>query len=177
MTIYSLTAATKSDQPTIEHLWPFYVYDLTRSCGQKPGWQNPTDLSFSSTCVADYFNDRKSQVFIIKVGAETAGFVMVKSPDFLPGTDWFLSEFYITSKFQREGLGQAVAIEIFNRLKGEWALGVLPENLPAYAFWQKTLSSYVHNLYREVHITKEELKTPEYPDPYPMNLFLFSSLK
>ncbi len=171
----TLVKATVSDQPHIEHLWPFYVYDLTRYCGQKPGWQNPTDLLFKSDCVKDYFNDPKSQVFMLIVDEEIAGFVMVKKPDFLPGVDWFLSEFYITSKFQRNGIGHQVAIEIFNRLKGEWALGVLPENIAAYAFWKKTLIEYTNSHYSEAHKTKEELKTPAYPDPYPMNLFIFSS--
>lgn len=175
MNSFTLIAATKDDRPILEHLWSFYVYDLTRSCGHKQGWQNPTDLLFTSTCVRDYFNDPKSQIFSIKVDDEYAGFVMVKQPDFLPDVDWFLSEFYIISKFQREGVGQAAAVEIFNRLKGEWALGVLPENVLAYAFWQKILSSFTHNLYREAHKTKEELKTAEYPNPYPMNLFFFRS--
>jgi predicted acetyltransferase len=171
----SLIQANPNHQSAIEHLWPFYVYDLTRYCGQKPGWQNPTDLSFTSSCVKDYFEDPNSQIFLVKVDDEFAGFVMVKKPDFLPEVDWFLSEFYITSKFQRNGFGQAVAIEMFNGLKGEWALGVLPENIAAYSFWRKTLSLYTNNQYREAHKTKEELKTPLYPEPYPMNFFIFSS--
>ena len=170
-----LIKASLADQPAIEHLWLFYVYDLTRSCGHKPGWQNPTELTFRSSCVTDYFNDPQSQVFLIKIDEELAGFVMVKQPDFLPGVDWFLSEFYITSKFQGNGLGQAMAIEVFNRFKGEWALGVLPENTAASVFWQKTLITYTNNHYREGYKTKDELKTPEYPNPYPMNMFYFSS--
>lgn len=169
--------ASINDRPAIEHMWPFYVYDLTRYCGQKPGWQNPTELSFTSNCVKDYFNDPKSQIFMVKVDDELVGFVMVKTPDFLPEVDWFLSEFYITSKFQKKGVGQAVAVEMFNRLKGRWALGVLPENVAADAFWKKNLAKYTNNQYREAYKTKEELKTPEYPDPYPMNMFFFSSEK
>jgi predicted acetyltransferase len=69
----------------------------------------------------------------------------------------------------------AVAIEIFTRLKGKWALGVLPENVAAYAFWKKILITYTDNLFHEAHKTKEELKTPLYPDPNPMDLFFFSS--
>jgi predicted acetyltransferase len=171
----TLIKATIRDQPHIEHLWPFYVYDLTRYCGHKPGWQNPTDLSFTSSCVKDYFADQNSQLFLVKVDDELAGFLMVKKPDFLPEVDWFLSEFYITSNFQRNGIGHAAAIEIFTRLKGKWALGVLPENVAAYAFWKKTLIAFTNNHYHEAHKTKDELKTPAYPEPYPMDLFFFSS--
>lgn len=174
MKTYQVIPATKAEEPIIAHLWPFYVYDLTRYCGHKPGWENPAQTSFTSNCVADYFNDSTSQVFLIKVGEEQAGFVIIKKPDFLPNVDWMMSEFYISAKFQRSGLGHDVAMEFFNRFKGNWAVGVLPENAPAFVFWQKTISHLTHNRYQEVHKTKDELKTPEYPNPYPMNMFLFT---
>ncbi|MGE3318041.1 MAG: GNAT family N-acetyltransferase [Candidatus Berkiella sp.] len=171
---YTLIPATQEDESILSHLWPFYVYDLTRYCGHKPGWHNPTEPTFKSHCVADYYKDPDSQIYLLKMGSEHAGFMVIKKPDFMPDVDWFMAEFFIVAKFQRSGLGHEVAIDCFNRFKGKWAVGVLPENAPAFVFWQKTISQLTRNHYQEVHKTKDELKTPEYPNPYPMNMFLFT---
>jgi predicted acetyltransferase len=50
---------------------------------------------------------------------------------------------------------------------------VLPENKAALSFWRKTISEYTQGDFSESLKTKEELKTAEHPDPYPMVVFSF----
>ncbi|MGE4348846.1 MAG: GNAT family N-acetyltransferase [Candidatus Berkiella sp.] len=169
-----LIKATLVDKPMIEHMWYYYVYDLTRYCGFMRGG-NPTELSFKSDDLTKYFIVPHNHLYLVNIDDEISGFVLVKKLEIMPAVDWFLSEFYIVSKFQGTGIGSAVAKEIFEKFPGEWSVGVLPENAGALKFWRKLISEYVFDNFHEVEKSSEQLKTAEHPDPYPMIMLRFKS--
>lgn len=169
--------AILTDYPIIQKMWPFYVYDLSRECGFTKGWKCPIDPSFIPDDIIPYFNDVNKKSFLINVSDVLAGFIFINKLEVIPDIDFYLSEFFILAKFQNKGIGKIAAIELFNRLKGKWALGIIPENKKALTFWQKTIMAYTNGNFSEFFKTSEELKTDEHPEPHPMIMFSFDSTK
>ncbi len=169
---YDLIPVQPADYPIIENLWYYYVYDLSRYCGSLAGWQSPTELCFTTDELAKYFT---THMFLIKIGKECAGFVFLNKSDDAPKVDWYMSEFFIISKFQKSGIGQLVAKQIFEKFPGQWSIGVLPENSPALHFWRKVINSFTQGNFQEEHKTSDQLKTKDHPNPYPMIMLRFHS--
>jgi predicted acetyltransferase len=107
----TLISATLADRPLIQHLWTFYVYDMGRDCGFKKGWQCPTDLAFIPDDVSPYFTDPTRKAFLVKVGEEIAGFILLRHSD---PTLWQLAEFFILGKFQGKGISSAAVYQLWN---------------------------------------------------------------
>ena len=172
---FDLIRATTKDIHILNCLWPFYVYDLTRYCGHLNDWVSPTDLSFKKYDLSPFFRSNFSPVYLIQIKEEYAGFVIITKISAMPEVDWYMQEFFIISKFQRHGLGEKVAMSIFKQLAGKWAVGVLLDNSPALAFWRKVIKEYTQDNYIEEIKTSAQLRTKEYPDPYPMVMLQFTS--
>jgi len=58
-----------------------------------------------------------------------------------------MGEFFILAKFQGKGIGCYVAQKIWEMHPGIWEVAVIPENKPAFAFWQKTIDFYTSGIY------------------------------
>ena len=63
-----------------------------------------------------------------------------------------------------------VAYDIFKEHPGRWSVAVMPENTKATSFLRKVISAVVMENYTETFKTADELKTPDNPDPYAMNI-------
>jgi predicted acetyltransferase len=169
--------ATIADYPTIQNLGRFYIYELSRHCGiPYNAFKCPENglIEFDDSII--YFTDDNHRAYFIKVDDELAGFIFLDLTGLIPGAEYFVSEFFIMAKFQGHGVGQKVAVQLFNEFKGKWALGVIPENVSALAFWRKVIPTYSKGNFREQFKSSEELKIPNNPQPYPMILFIFESI-
>lgn len=164
---FILVPATTKDFPIIENLWRFYLYDLSRYCSRLEGWVSPTDLSFRLEDLKAYLSDVGSHVFLIQYSNHTIGFVYFKKLALMPEVDWFLSDFFIISSFQYSGIGTEVARNVFSQFKGEWCVGMVPENTRAVHFWRKLIKDFTRDNF------SEEFKTT---NPYPMIMFRFRSV-
>lgn len=47
--------AKANDYPIIQHMWPFYIYDMGRYCGFNPGWECPASPGFVPDDLSSYF--------------------------------------------------------------------------------------------------------------------------
>ena len=161
--------ATLSDYPTIQNMARFYVYDRTAYMG----WECPDSGLFECIDFKHYFENSDEKAFLIKVSDEIAGFVLLDKMHLLEPVDWNMGEFFVLSKFQGKGIASIVAREILKEHKGKWSIAVMPENIKAIKFWRKIISEASHGDYTEVFKTADELRNPENPDPYAMNVFTF----
>ncbi len=162
-----LIPATTVDYPVIQNLGRFYIYELSRFCGiPYQSFKCPEDglIEFDDNKI--YFTNENHKAFVIRVDGELAGFVFVDISDVTNKVDYYLSEFFIMAKFQGHGVGRDVAIKIFDSFKGSWALGVIPENTGALAFWRKVVGEYSQEEYNEQRKLNEKLKTAVNPDPH-----------
>lgn len=170
-----LIPATLDCHAILQKMWAFYVYDLERECGLTKGWECLIDPLGVLDDLTPYFKAPDRKAFLFKTENKWSGFALISKLDIMSEVDFFLSEFFIAENFQNKGIGKAVAMELFDLLKGKWALGVLPENKKALAFWRKTLTAYTSGQFSEIFKTSQELKTIEHPEPYPLIIFTFDS--
>ncbi|OPA73855.1 GNAT family N-acetyltransferase [Paenibacillus selenitireducens] len=90
--------------------------------------------------------------FFIKVDEKLAGFALVRDV----GTDEFnqtvysMAEFFVMKKYRNLKVGQLVAHELFNKFPGLWKVGQIETNIPAQAFWRKTIARYTNGNYSEI---------------------------
>jgi predicted acetyltransferase len=178
-----LITATLADYPTIQNMARFYVYDRTVFMG----WPCPENGLFDCIDFKHYFENPNEKAFIIRVNNEIAGFVLLDKMKLLDEMDmrslvsqntkaninWNMGEFFVLAKFQGKGVASAVAKKIFKDHPGQWTVAVMPENSKAVKFWRKIISDVTSGAYSEVFKTEEELRSPENPDPYAMNVIVF----
>lgn len=168
-----LVPATIDYYPLIQNMARFYVYDMARYCGHLKGWECPANGLYECDDFKKYFDDSDSNIFLIKIADEIAGFAIVNKLKIMPEINHNMGEFYIVSKFQSKGIGEQVAQMIFKKFPGSWSIGAIPENTKAVKFWRKVVDKVSNGKYSEVFKTAEELKTTEHPDPWPMIMFIF----
>ena len=164
-------SATLADYPTIQNMARFYVYDRTKYMG----WECPENGLFECIDFKHYFENSDERAFLIRVDNEIAGFVLLDRVHLLEPVDWNMGEFFVLTKFQGTGVASKVAREIFKTHKGKWSVAVMPENLKAVKFWRKSIIEASRGKFTEVLKNKEDLRTAENPDPYPMIIFTFDS--
>lgn len=166
--------ATFSDYPTIQNMARFYVYDMSRYCGNAyPGWDCPEDGLYVCDDFKKYFEEQNRRAFLLKAGKSLAGFVLLNKICAIEPVDWNMGEFFILAQFQSKGYGQKIAKEIFRLFPGKWSIGAIPENEKAVRFWRKIVNEETGGKFRESLKTSAELKTSDHPDPFPMVMFLF----
>lgn len=173
---HQLIPATLADLPMVQNMARFYVYDISRECGlHYPGWELPANGMFECDDFKKYFDGPINKAFLVKVGGEVAGFVMIDKMEILPEVDFNMGQLFILAKFQRTGLSSRVAHEVFNTFPGTWSVGVIPENKRALNFWRKCIGEYTNGSYTEKLYAKQDLVTAEHPDPFPNFILTFDS--
>jgi predicted acetyltransferase/GNAT superfamily N-acetyltransferase len=142
--------ATLKDYPVIQNMARFYVYDLSRECGFiSEDWACPSDGLYECFDFKCYFEDPSRRAYLITVGHELAGFVLLNQEGTSPATNWNVGEFFILAKFQGKGVAQQVAHQIWSTHPGLWEVSVIPENVNALNFWRNAVSKFSHGDYLE----------------------------
>jgi predicted acetyltransferase len=165
-----LIKASIKDYPIIQNMSCFYVYDMSRYCGDLPGYKSMEDGLFRCLDLKRYFEENNRHPFLIRVKEEIAGFIMVNKIGSTLNVDWNMGEFFVLAKFQGKGIGEKAAIEIFKLFLGIWEVPVIPENSRALQFWRKVIKKFT----LEGNIM-EVKKVIDYPEPHPMIIFRFES--
>ena len=165
MTKPILVPLTIKDHPVVQNMARFYVYEMSRFCG----WECPEDGLYECIDFKSYFTEPDRKAFMIKVGDELAGFVLLNKVVSTPDTDWNMGEFFVMGKFQQTGIGRQVAVNIFKQFPGTWEVGAIPENTRAYDFWHKIISGYTNG-----HYTETLTNVPP-PSISPMKIFKFKT--
>ena len=165
-----LKSATISDYPIVQNMASYYVYDRTGYMG----WPCSDEGKFECIDFKHYFENSDEKAFLVKVDNELAGFVLLDKEHLIEFVDWNMGEFFILRKFQGKGIATQVALDIFKTHPGRWSVAVMPENIQATNFWRKVVNMVSRGQFTEVFKTEIELRTPENPDPYAMNILSFN---
>jgi predicted acetyltransferase len=169
--LIQIIPATLEHYPIIQNMARFYVYDLSRTCGYiSQNWAIPSNGLYESSDFKIYLEDPTRKAFLVKVAKELAGFVLLNQAGTNSTIHWNVGEFFVLAKFQRQGIGQQLAHQIWNIYPGIWEVAVLPKNKPAIAFWRQTIDVYVSGKY------SSEIKMVDYDQYQPERLiFTFVS--
>lgn len=159
-----LILADLTDYHTIQNLARFYVYEMSRECGlESSDWACPANGLYESFDFRDYFTEPNRKAYIVKVDKEIAGFVLLYRTDVESNVKWNIGEFFILARFQRRGIGQLVAQQIWQDHPGIWEVSVIPENRRALQFWRKAITSAVNSNFVEETKVKEGRADPDQP--------------
>lgn len=164
-----LIQATLKDKETIQNLGRFYVYDMSRYCGFLKGWQTPSNGLFECIDLSKYWEEPNHYSFLIHVDDELAGFALINKIGNTPDVEWNMGEFFVTSKFQKKGVGRHVAEQIFKQFSGVWEIMQIPENEGAIAFWKKVIGEYTFGQFQQ-----DQKLIPD-PTPHMMLILKFDS--
>lgn len=161
-----IISATILDYPTIQNMARFYVYDMSRYCGFiSKDWAMPEDGLYECFDLKKYFEDSDRKAYIVKLESnELVGFVLLNKHATSIDIDWNMGEFFVLAKFQGKEIASELAKKIWNMHPGKWEVSVIPENLPALAFWRKNISHATNGNYLE------EIKTIDYDKDQPKRI-------
>ena len=60
-------------------------------------------------------------------------------------SDWNVGEFFILARYQGHSIGKSVAEKLWEMHPGKWEVSVIPENISALIFWEKTICEFTNN--------------------------------
>ena len=138
--------ATVKQKPLLENLMQLYLYDFSEF--------EKTDVDKNGLFDYDHLNmywkDSNRFPFIVYVDNKIAGFVLVNLKDPYSKSKYQgISEFCILRKYQKQGIGEKVAWEIFDLFPGKWEIRELKKNEGAQKFWKKVIHRYTNGKYEE----------------------------
>ncbi|MEO7486108.1 MAG: GNAT family N-acetyltransferase [Ferruginibacter sp.] len=142
-----LLKATPEHKEAIKNLMQFYMYDFSRFIPldvEDDGLFAPY-LHFDS-----YWQEEGSRfAYIIIKDEKYAGFVLVRHIEAKAHNYFSVAEFFVMKKYRREGIGTAVAKQLFNLHKGLWEVYQKESNKPAQIFWYKVIDEYTNAKFTE----------------------------
>jgi predicted acetyltransferase len=156
MGIKLVRASAESHDTVLRNLYQFYLYEFSRFTDE---WRVLADGRFAETDLETCWDDPYRRIFLIEVDDALAGFAIVDVG--IPveaGSEETvneLAELFVMPPYQRRGLGEQVACQLFDQFRGRWELFIVETNAAALSFWRKVIERYTGNLFTEVHRPQE----------------------
>jgi predicted acetyltransferase len=138
------------DKPVLSRLLELYQYDLSEV------W--PQDLNLHGEygfAVDRYLRNPRLRAYLFLVDSVYAGFGLVDPDVSLPENEFWMGQFFVMKRYRRLGVGTRAAHFIFDQFRGKWEVGQMPLNLPAQAFWRRTIAEYTHGNFVEHELHDE----------------------
>ena len=139
-----LTPILKADMNTLENMFQLYLCEMSRY-GK---WAIEPDglFKFDENILKDYFNQPHHYPYFIMVDGELSGFSLVRPYPYRK-TIIDMGQFFVLPKFARLGIGKAAFKLTLDKHPGDWQVRVLPVNLSALKFWEKTIEEITDKKY------------------------------
>lgn len=144
---FQIIKASKEYKDVLRNLMQFYFYDFSEfiKCDVEDN-----GLYKSYEYLDEYWKDENHRFpYLVKQDGEYIGFVLVRVIESEDGNYFSIAEFFIMKKYRRNGIGQAVAKEIFDLHRGQWEVFQIEPNKPAQAFWYKAINEYTKGEFSE----------------------------
>jgi len=158
---FEVRPARPDERGVCENLLQLYMYDFSEFAGGVAGPDGRFHYhdDFGERWGQPWFHPFLLMVFDTdpKDGATAwrpAGFAFVANQSYFAeraGPDqWLMDDFFVMRKYRRAGAGTMLARWCFDRFRGHWEVGEMPQNTAAQAFWRKVIAEYTGERYREV---------------------------
>lgn len=138
---FELVRASAVDAAVIQNLLQLYTHDFSEHwAGTLKGELGP-DGRFPAYPLDAYWQRAGWRAFLIKVHDAPAGFALLtdEARSSQPVAHTF-AEFFVVRKHRRQGLGRLAARRLICSGIGQWEVAVARKNLPALAFWRRTIA-------------------------------------
>jgi len=125
----------------LANLLELYVHDFSEFHPVELG----ADGRFGYKHLSRYWDEPDHHPFLITVDNNLAGLALVQKGSQVSDDSsvWDLAEFFIVRAYRRRGIGITAAQQVWNLFPGRWEVRVMESNMPAFAFWQRAISSFV----------------------------------
>ncbi|MEQ8675701.1 MAG: GNAT family N-acetyltransferase [Aggregatilineales bacterium] len=129
------------DKAMMYRVFQLYQYDLSVYSGEEINAQGVFDYPYFD----DYWIEDNRKLFLIRYNENLAGFVMLRldiDDEVFNRRVNSIAEFFVMNCYRRTGIGEIVAQQCWSRYPGMWSLMAYTSNLPAIAFWQRTIAAH-----------------------------------
>ena len=154
--IIEVVPASIDDKPIVQRLMELYQYDFSE--------YEKSDVdshgSFGYPFLDLYWLEPSRHPFLVRLDGKLAGFVLVNQNTYLPTSEWAISEFFIMRKYRKQGMGKAVAMQVFDRFRGIWEVHELDCNPDSIQFWRSVIASYTGRNYAEEQLDDASSRGP-----------------
>ena len=98
----------------------------------------------------NYFTDKDRDAYFIKEENtnKLLGFAMVNTYTQIFEDGHSIAEYMVIPKYRRNKIGKQVAIELFNKYKGNWEVTPSLNSKKAYLFWKNVIEDYTKNNFK-----------------------------
>ena len=138
------------DKSVLSRLLELYQYDLSEVWPQT--LNSHGEYGFA---VDRYLRNPMLRAYLFQVDGSYAGFGLVDPDVTLPENQYWMGQFFVMKRYRRAGVGSRGARFIFDSLPGKWEVGQMALNLPARAFWRRTIAEYTHGRFVEHELHDE----------------------
>lgn len=150
MNVTLLEANRDQHDTLVRNLYQFYQYEFSRLTH----WPIAPSGKFEAYVEEDMRDcwEHDHLVFLIHADNELAGFALItlnEPGQFTNRLTSVMDEFFVLAAYQRKGVGEQAAVQLFNRFPGQWEVFEISENTRAQAFWRSIIGRYTNNQYRE----------------------------
>jgi len=138
------------DKRVLTQLLEFYQYDMGEY------WPQDLDIHGEYTFAVDrYLRNPRLSAHLFLVDGKYAGFGLVDPDVSLAGNELWMGQFFVMKRYRRIGVGRLGARFLFDIYRGKWEVGQMPLNLPAKAFWRRTIAEYTNGNFVEHELHDE----------------------
>jgi predicted acetyltransferase len=139
--------AIVDEMPIVANLLQLYAHDFSEFHDLELG----PDGRFNYPPLPLYWSDPNRHPFLVRIEGKLAGFVLVK----MESSIWDMVEFFVVRGYRRQGIGTAIAHEIWKRFPGPWEVRVMQLNHSALQFWQRSIAAFTGKAIQPIHIEKD----------------------
>jgi predicted acetyltransferase len=136
------------EAPVLAALLQLYRYDFSEF--------RDDDVEADGRYVIDqfrlYVSDAEHMSYLVRVDGKLGGFAIVRRCDAVDGRGTVIdvAQFFVMRKYRRQGIGEAVATQLFDRYGGVWQIGERPNNFVAQSFWRAIIGRYIGGDFEEL---------------------------
>ena len=137
--------AQASEQPLLEGLMQFYVYDFSE---MEPDGSD--DMEFDARgqfgayeYLPEYWREAGRVPLIIRRGGRPAGFALLNQHSHRDGghVERNMAEFFVARKHRRHGVAREAVRQILANYPGRWEVAVVARNVAAQSFWPRAIAA------------------------------------
>jgi predicted acetyltransferase len=124
------------DKPVLANLLELYMHDFS----EFTGWDISEHGLYGYRYLDHYWTESGRHPFLVRVNGQLAGFALVTILVLDERSEIWMSEFFILRKYRRQGIGEAVARQLFDQFPGQWSVAQMDRNVAAQRFWRALIN-------------------------------------
>jgi predicted acetyltransferase len=139
-----IDVATAAEQPLLEGLMQFYIYDFSEL---EPDGSDDLDFTAAGRFepfpyLADYWREAGRVPLLIRRGDKPVGFALINRHSHLgEPLDRNMAEFFVARKHRRHRVASEAVRQVLARYPGRWEVAVAQRNVGALKFWPGAIAA------------------------------------